>query len=111
MKRDSIRKMLVLNAHYPFKRELCNSISSFASSDLKYHSKPEDSDYKRMPHASLLKSSLIFKCALVKLQDRFQRRWDVSVLVKQQQKFTPTVINQYIYMISVINSNQFLPLI
>lgn len=73
MKRDGIRKTLVLNAHYPFKRELCNSISSFASSDLRYHSKPEDSDYKRMPHASLLKS-LIFKCALVKLQDRSQRR-------------------------------------
>lgn len=66
--------MLVLNAHYLFKRELCNSISSFDSSDLRYYSKPEDPDYKRIPHASLLKYFLTFKCALVKLQDRFQRR-------------------------------------
>lgn len=73
MKRDSITKMLVLNAPYPFKRELCNSISSFVSSDLRYYSKPEDSDYKRIPYASLLKY-LTFKCALVKLQDIFQRR-------------------------------------
>lgn len=35
----------------------------------------------------------------------------MSVVFKQQQKFTPTVINQYTYMISVINSNKFLPLI
>lgn len=36
----------------------------------------------------------------------------MSVVSKQQQKFTLTVINQYIYMISVINSsNTFLPLI
>lgn len=40
MKRDNSRKTLVLNVHYPFNRELCNSISSFASSDLRCHSKP-----------------------------------------------------------------------
>lgn len=77
MKRDHIRKILLLNVHYPFKTELHNSISSFASSDLRYHSKPQNPDYKNIPHASLLKSSLTFKCALVKLQDRFQRRQDV----------------------------------
>lgn len=55
MKRDSIRKMLVLSAYYFLKRELCNSVSSFASSDLRYYSKPEDLDYKRFPHAPLLK--------------------------------------------------------
>lgn len=36
----------------------------FASSDLRYYSKPEDSDYERIPYASLLKSSLTFKCVL-----------------------------------------------
>lgn len=35
----------------------------------------------------------------------------MSVIFKQQQKFTSTVIDQYNYMISVINSNNFFPLI
>lgn len=35
----------------------------------------------------------------------------MSVIFKQQQTFTPTVIDQYSYMISVINSNKFFPLI
>lgn len=43
MKRDNSRKTLGLNVHYPFNRELCSSISSFASSDLRCHSKPEGS--------------------------------------------------------------------
>lgn len=35
--------MLVLNVYYPSNRELCNSISSFAGSELGCHSKPEGS--------------------------------------------------------------------
>lgn len=49
----------------------------------------------------------------VKLQDRFPRRWDVlhvPGLPGTDKNFTPTVVIQCIYGISVFNTSKLLPL-